>query len=52
MFQDKGKNKVNNDRRTEGEEGEINKIQADGGDFHSHFFTQPGAHTEDLEFKE
>lgn len=50
VLEKKCHHKINNDGRTESEERNINEIKADGSSSDSHFFSEPGAHTEERGF--
>src|ERR1700730_14193536 len=51
VFKDESHDEVNDNRRTEGEEGEINKIHPDMRSTDSELFTPPGTYTISLTLK-
>ncbi len=52
VFENKRTDEIHDNRRTEGEEREVNEIHANTRSLNAEFFAQPRAHSEKLKFKQ
>jgi hypothetical protein len=48
----KGQKKIKQHRRSKCKTGNVNKILSDGKSWNTHFFTDPGAYSQNLPFNE